>query len=170
MRINKILARSEQLHITENKLYFGKDTAHKILHEFGSPLYVYQEDILRETCKRVKQMVTYPNFVVNFSAKANGNLALLKIIREEGLHVDAVSPGEIFLFECAGFQPEEMFFVPNNVADEELIFAMNKGIKTSVDSLDQLERFGGVIPRRHSWGKNQSRHWRWASRESGNSW
>ena len=40
--------------------------------------------------------VSYPNFKVTYSAKANSNIRLLKIAREEGLHSDAMSPGEIF--------------------------------------------------------------------------
>jgi diaminopimelate decarboxylase len=85
-------------------------------------------------------------FVVSYSAKANSNLELLKIVRDEGLHVDAMSPGEIHLELLAGFEPQELFFVCNNVSSEEMRFAVDKGILVSVDSLSQLRRFGELSP------------------------
>ena len=45
----------------------------------------------------MKSFIPYPKISVNYSVKANSNLQLLKIAREEGLNVDAMSPGEIFL-------------------------------------------------------------------------
>lgn len=46
-----------------------------------------------------------PGFHVNYSAKANTNLALLRIVREEGCHADACSPGELHINKLAGFTP-----------------------------------------------------------------
>lgn len=130
------------LQVKNNQLYFGNYSAQELLDKFGSPLYLYQENVLRDRCRKLVQMVDYENVVVHYSAKANTNVALLQIIREEGLHADAMSPGEIYLEEAAGFPPEKIFFVCNNVDDEEMLYALQKGIKVSVDSLAQLERFG----------------------------
>jgi diaminopimelate decarboxylase len=79
---------------------------------------------------------------IQYSAKANTNLAILKIIREEGLLVDAMSPGEIYLEMKAGFKPEEILFISNNVSDEEMLYAIKAGILVSVDSISQLEKYG----------------------------
>lgn len=146
MRLERILEKSKHLHLNGNRLAFGNASAQDLVRQFGSPLYVYQEDVLRETCRRVKKMVSYPKFVVNFSIKANSNIALLNIVREEGLRGDAMSPGEIFLLERAGFRSPEMFFIPNNVAVDEFVFARDRGIQTSVDSLDQLQTYGQLFP------------------------
>jgi diaminopimelate decarboxylase len=83
-----------------------------------------------------------PWFGVNISIKANGNPELLKIIREEGCNGDAVSPGEIFLLEKAGFEPAQIIFVINNVSPEEMQYALDRNVLVSVDSLSQLETLG----------------------------
>lgn len=117
-----------------------------LLEQYGSPLYVYNERVFRERCREMARLVTYPHFKVNYSVKANSNLTLLRIAREEGLHVDAMSPGEIYLEELAGFTPDEIFYISNNVSTEEMAYAVSRGIMVSIDSLSQLERFGHHFP------------------------
>ena len=131
---------------TRNQDYFKGTSPEALLSQFGGPLYVYHERILRERCRQMKTLVPYPRFTADYSVKANTNLALLKIVHEEGLHADAMSPGEMTLLLAAGFQPEEIFFVCNNVSPEEMAFAVERGITVSVDSLSQLETFGKRFP------------------------
>ena len=126
--------------------FFGKTDPAELVAEFGSPLYVYNEQILRTRCREMRHLVDYPHFTANYSVKANTNLALLRIAREEGLHADAMSPGEIYALELAGFKPEQIFFVPNNAGDDELRYAIERGICISLDSLDQLTRLGRLAP------------------------
>ncbi|ONI39562.1 diaminopimelate decarboxylase [Candidatus Epulonipiscium fishelsonii] len=113
----------------------------ELIKEFGSPLYVYKEDILRQKCIEIKNLVTYKNFVPHFSVKANTNIHLLRIIREEGLHADTMSPGEIFMALQAGFTSKEIFYVPNNATKEDLKYAIDRNILTSLDSLNQLKLY-----------------------------
>ncbi|MDD4171642.1 MAG: diaminopimelate decarboxylase [Syntrophomonas sp.] len=126
------------------KLVFGKTDVHELLNEFGSPLYVYDEEILRKRCQEMKSLLTYPRFRVNYSAKANTNVELLKIVRSEGLDVDGMSPGEMYLEMKAGFASDRITFVGNNVSRNELQFAVNHGILVSVDSLSQLKLLGEI--------------------------
>jgi len=123
---------------------FEKASIHELLKEYGSPLYVYDEDILRERCQEIKNLMGYENFRVNYSAKANTNVELLRIIREEGLDVDAMSPGEMYLEMKAGFPAERIMFIGNNVSAEEFKFAVDRGIYISVDSLSQLQTLGEI--------------------------
>lgn len=127
---------------TKKDNFYGKTTPAALVAEYGSPLYVYNESILRARCKELTALVAYPAFRVNYSAKANTNPALLEIIREEGLLVDAMSPGEIFIEMSVGFNPEEILYICNNVSDDELRYAIDAGVMVSVDSVSQLERFG----------------------------
>lgn len=117
-----------------------------LLAKYGSPLYVYDEATFRARCREMKQLIDYPGFTANYSVKANSNLALLRIAHAEGLYADAMSPGEILVLEKAGFQPEQIYFVPNNVDADELRYALERNILTSVDSISQLERFGQMAP------------------------
>jgi len=118
----------------------------KLKEEYGTPLYIYSEAILREKCREVKGILPHRNVRINYSAKANTNPELLKIIHSEGLDVDAMSPGEIVIEERAGFTPDRIFFISNNVSAEEMRFAIDRGILISVDSLSQLELFGRINP------------------------
>jgi diaminopimelate decarboxylase len=88
--------------------------------------------------------MNHPRFRVNYSAKANTNLELLKIICQEGLDVDAMSPGEMYLEMQAGFTPDRIMFIGNNVSVEEMKYAVDRGIRVSVDSLAQLAMLGEI--------------------------
>lgn len=129
---------------TENYNFYAGHKPEGLLQEFGSPLYVYNEKILRTRCREMADLVSYPRFQANYSCKANSNLELLRIVRDEGLHADAMSPGEIFVLLAAGFDPETVFFVPNNVSAEEMQFAISRNITVSVDSLSQMRHFGRI--------------------------
>lgn len=132
--------------ITQEMQFFGNTNPLDLIQEFGSPLYVYNETILRKRCQELKNLVTYPHFAVNYSVKANGNLTLLKIICEEGLNADAMSPGEIFIEKKAGFTSDQILYISNNVSAEEMRYAIDQGVTISVDSLSQLELFGQIHP------------------------
>ncbi len=132
--------------VTDKLDFFQGVDPTELAEKYGTPLYVYNERILRERCRDLKNLVTYPNFVVDYSAKANGNLAFLQIVKSEGLEVDAMSPGEIYVEKMAGFEPHEIFYICNNVSEEEMLYAIKEGVITSVDSLSQLEQYGKLNP------------------------
>jgi len=130
----------------EETRFFGNTDPSQLLETYGSPLYVYNEQILRDRCREMVSLVGRPNFRVNYSTKANANLELLKIVHSEGLCADAMSPGEIHVLLAAGFAPEEIFYIGNNVSAEEMAFAIERGITVSADSLSQLEMLGKNHP------------------------
>jgi len=132
--------------VSSESNFFGISDPVRLIEKYGSPLYVYNENILRNRCRDLKGLISYSNFTVNFSPKANGNIELLKIIRSEGLRVDAMSPGEIYVNLLAGYKPEEILFISNNVSEDEFRYAINAGVKISVDSVSQLEMFGKINP------------------------
>lgn len=128
--------------ITDETNFFQGADPFELIEKYGSPLYVYNEGIIRNRCREMKNLIPYEGFSVNYSAKANSNLAFLQIVQSEGLDVDALSMGEIFVELKAGFSPEQIFFVSNNVSKEEMQFAIDRNILISVDSLSQLEQYG----------------------------
>jgi diaminopimelate decarboxylase len=132
--------------VSSEKKFFGNTDPVQLSENFGTPLFVYNENILRIRCRDLKGLIDYSNFSVNFSPKANSNLELLKIVRSEGLRVDAMSPGEIYVNMLAGYKPEEILFISNNVSEDEFRYAINAGVKISVDSISQLETFGKINP------------------------
>lgn len=129
----------------ETDFFKGHDPL-ELVREYGSPLYAYNEDILRRSCRDMKSIIQLDNAVVCYSAKANTNPHLLRIIREEGLFADSMSPGELTMTRAAGFTKETTNYVCNNVSGEELALAAREAHLVSVDSLSQLEEFGRQVP------------------------
>lgn len=132
--------------VTDNMDFYQGHDPHKLVQKYGSPLYVYNEKIFRKNCRDLKAMCPYPNFIVNYSIKANSNLTLLSIAKSEGLRAEATSPGEVAALLAVGYEPENIFFITNNASTEDMIFAIEKGLLFSVDSLSQLDRYGQANP------------------------
>ena len=131
---------------TDSVNFYGLEDPRELVARFGSPLYVYNENILRSCCRDLTGLSSHPGFRVNYSAKANTNPSLLKIIRSEGCVVDAMSTGELHVNRLAGFTKAELTYVCNNVSAEELKNAAEHCDMVSVDSLAQLELFGKAVP------------------------
>ena len=70
----------------------------------------------------------------------------MKLALEEGNNCDAMSIGEIRMLQKAGFPTDRIFYVPNNVSEEELKETISIGVMTSLDSLAQLELYGSLNP------------------------
>jgi len=132
--------------VTTNLNFYQGNNPRCLAKTYGSPLYVYNELILRQRCQEMINLCSYPNFTVNYAMKANTNIHLMAIIREEGLRIDASSPGEVVAALAAGFAPKDIFFIVNSASAEELKYAANLGLTVSVDSLSQLETYGKVNP------------------------
>ncbi len=108
----------------ENKngvLYIDGVSASRLAKEFDTPLYVMSERRIRNNFCRVKEALTkhYDKIRIFFSAKANTNLSVLKILQTEDAWLDAVSPGEVFLALKAGFPPKKILFTGTNVRNDE---------------------------------------------------
>jgi diaminopimelate decarboxylase len=133
------------LHFKTNEkgnLEIGGADALELAHKYGTPLYVLDEMRIRDNYQRVHQAFSseYSNFQIFYAAKANTNLAVMRILEQEGSGIDAVSPGEIYTALLAGFEPERILFTGNNVTSEELQFALDSGVRINLDSVSMLER------------------------------
>ncbi len=129
----------------ESVNFFGKTSPEALASKYGTPLYVYNENVLRACMRKVSEVIKVFPYHANYSVKANTNVEILKIAFEEGLNADAMSPGEILQLQKAGFTSDRIFFIPNNVSVDELEFAKERNIITSLDSLEQLELFAKKI-------------------------
>jgi len=132
---------------TEDTGFFAGLSPQYLLEKYGSPLYVYNESVLRERCREMTNLIKHKDYRANYSIKANSNLTLLKIILEEGLNADAVSPGEIHLLLTAGFKPSQILYISSNMSKEEMLYAIGKDVTISADSISQLKLFGSINPR-----------------------
>lgn len=128
-----------------NRLYrlqgvpFSLSVVQDLLKKYGSPLYVYDGSRLRQTIRQITQAIPYSNTRFHFACVTNGNVALLKIFREEGWGLHANTPGDVYLGLQAGFEPSQIVYSGSNLscADMEQVFKW--GItRLNLDSLDQL--------------------------------
>ncbi|HEY0196124.1 MAG TPA: diaminopimelate decarboxylase [Methanobacterium sp.] len=126
----------------QGNLSIGGADALKLAEEYGTPLYVVDEDRVRDNYNRINKAFSsqYSDFKIFYACKANTNLAVMRILEEEGSSIDAVSSGEIYTSLLAGYSPERILFTGNNATDEELKFALETGVRINLDSVSALER------------------------------
>jgi diaminopimelate decarboxylase len=124
----------------------GGVSAHELAQEFGTPLYVYEEEKIHSKVRALREAITYPDLRLLYACKANSNLEVMRILRKEGCGIDAVSPGEVFFSLESGFAPREILFTGCGVSDSEMRDVRYFGILINVDSLSQLERYGKLYP------------------------
>ena len=120
----------------------------QLIKEFGSPLYVYDENILRRQCQKIKLFKDIEKFSIAYSVKANSSLALLQIIRSEGIRVDVVSLGEVYLAQAAGYTNEEILFLSNNLSHETIKEVVSQNISFCADALSQLDTYFSFHPKK----------------------
>jgi diaminopimelate decarboxylase len=110
--------------------------------QYGTPLYVTSEDRICELFTNYQQALSsrYPKVQVLFAAKANGNLAVMRALGNLGAGADIFSSGELHLALEAGMPAEKLLFNGSSKTPEDLKLAVEKGVKVSVDSLDELHQ------------------------------
>ena len=124
---------------------FSQQLAQELLATYGSPLYVYQGDRLRQTIHHITQSVPYPYTQFHFASVTNGNIALLKIFQSCGWGLHANTPGDIYLGLTAGFTPSQIVYSGSNLSSNEMEQLLKWGITIlNLDSLAQLQLFCNV--------------------------
>ena len=120
------LAVNELGHLTVN----GHDTT-KLAKEYGAPLYVLDEDRIRARCRQYRETMTKAFGGTSgplYASKALSFKEMYRIMGEESMRVDVVSPGELYTAVQAGFPAEKVFFHGNNKTDEDIAFALDMGL------------------------------------------
>ena len=123
-------------------LVFGGCDTVELAERFGTPLYVLSEDGVRSRCREVRKalMDRYENTQAVYAGKAFLALAMCRIVESEGLGLDLVSGGELFVARSAGFPLEKAHLHGNSKSREELREALEAGIgRIVVDSLMELD-------------------------------
>ena len=123
-------------------LPFSEALTQELIAIYGSPLYVYDGDRLRQTISQITQAVPYLNTRFHFASVTNGNIALLKIVRDSGWGLHANTPGDIYLGLKAGFTPDQIVYSGSNLnrADIEQLLDWNI-TRLNLDSTSHLDLF-----------------------------
>jgi diaminopimelate decarboxylase len=111
--------------------------------EFGTPLFVYDEQHLRQACR---EAVSAWGDGVAYATKAFLCRAMAKLAHEEGMHLDVASGGELQVALSAGVPAERLVLHGNNKSADELIAALDCGVgRIVVDSFDEIARLGQLL-------------------------
>ena len=136
-------------------LTIGKNDAVDLAKEFGTPLYVMDEDQIRANCRMYKNAMDQyygGNGLILYANKAFCSLFTCKIAKEEGLGLDVVSGGELYTAIKADFPMQKVCFHGNNKTYDELKMAVENNIGHVVvdnvyelHTLDEIAREMGKI-------------------------
>lgn len=133
-----------------NEGTIGGISAEQLANEYGTPLYVYDANEIRERYGKLKTAFSDYPARIHYAAKACTNLHIMKLLKSEGSALDTVSINEAKLGLLAGFTPEEILYTPSSVSMHEVKEALALGIHVVIDNLDLLKKFGqefkGTIP------------------------
>lgn len=113
---------------------------------YGTPTYVYDEAIIRRQCKLLKEHLRHVPNKLLYAMKANSHPAILRIIKSEGIGIDAVSPAELYLARKVGFASEDILYTANNMTDEEMHTVAEAGILMNLGELSRIARYGAAYP------------------------
>lgn len=126
-------------------MMFGGMPVTDIADEFGTPIYVTDEQRLRENYRNIYGAFSkYMDTRINYACKANTNLAILKILEQEGSCIDAVSIGEVMSCLKAGFTADRILYTGVNVSNDELKAVTDLGVMINIDSVSELERLAKI--------------------------
>lgn len=135
------------MEIVENELTVGGVKCTDMVKEYGTPLYVFDEGLIRDNCRRfIKAFKNeHDNNRVAYAGKAFLTLAMCNIVKEEGLCLDVVSGGELYTAYKSGFPMERVYFHGNNKTVEEIKMGVRLGIGRFVaDNFSEIEHINAI--------------------------
>lgn len=130
-----------------DRLEIGGCDVVTLVQQYGSPLYILDEDTVRTACRQYRQAFEeyYPGkTLVLYASKAWNCLAICAIAAAEGLGIDVVTGCELYTALCANVSPEKIYFHGNNKSETELKLAVGSGCTVVVDNWLELETLAAI--------------------------
>ena len=143
----------DNISIGENgHLYFaGQDTV-ALAQQYGTPMYLMDEDKIRESCRIYKKAFHEhfgPTSRPLYASKANSFKRIYEIMTEEDMGIDVVSSGEIYTAIQAGYDLSRAYFHSNNKTDEDIVYGMDNNIGYFVaDNIEEIKAIEAEAGRR----------------------
>jgi diaminopimelate decarboxylase len=142
------------MHADHIKVGLMKNTSQSRLHhlakKFGTPLWVYDAQSIRDRIVKLKQVD-----ITRFAQKACSNINILRLMREQGVKVDAVSNGEIIRALAAGYSchndSDDIVFTADLLDNTSLDTVIEYQIPVNVGSIDMLNQLGVRAPGHKVW-------------------
>lgn len=114
----------------------------KIANEFGTPLYVYHAEKIKEQYEKLTAAFSELDTTFFYASKALTNINILRYIKSIGCNVDCSSINEVRMALHAGFEPQKILYTSNGIDFSEIEAAADAGVHLNIDSLSNLEKFG----------------------------
>lgn len=114
----------------------------EIADTYGTPVYVYDGQKILDQVALLNKAFDGVQMKIKYATKALSNINILKLLKNAGTGVDAVSIEEVKLALHVGFAAEEIMYTPNCVSFEEIQEAVDYGVMVNVDNIPMLEQFG----------------------------
>jgi len=112
--------------------------------KYGSPVYIYDSSVMKLQYEKMLHAFRDIRVKINFACKALNNMNILRLFRNMGSGLDAVSIQEVQLGLQAGFKSQDIIFTPNCVSIEEILEAVKLGVRINIDNISILEQFGDL--------------------------
>ena len=116
----------------------------KLVADYHTPLYIFDEKTIRQRCNDLKQVLSYKNHHIRYACKALTLKAVLKIVRDEGLWIDASSVNEVDRALLAGFKPSEVYYTGEGATHSVYNYLVEIGVLINCTSIDQIRLLGSV--------------------------
>jgi diaminopimelate decarboxylase len=139
------------MEIADNALYIGGISAVELAEQYKTPLYVMDEQLIRNQCKRYHDAfkVAKGKNRVAYAGKAFLTLAMCQIVESEGLCLDVVSGGELFTAQKAGFPMDKVYFHGNNKTEDEIVMGVESKVgRFVVDNYHEMELIDSIAGER----------------------
>src|SRR5579884_1914812 len=143
-RMLSILPRTAE--IRDGELWLGGCRASELAAEHGTPLVVYDEETIRAQARAYREAA--PGALVVYGTKAFANVAVLRVLAEEGVGADVSTLGELAFARAAGLDGARIVFHGNNKSDDELRAAAAIAALVVLDAPDEPERAAAAGVRR----------------------
>lgn len=120
---------------------------------FNTPLFVYDESLIRSQCRRFHKALQASGlkYTISYASKAFTSIQLFKLMQEENMGLDVVSEGELYTALAAQFNPQSIHFHGNNKTNHEIEYAIEAGVEYFViDAIDEIERINTIAKAKDS--------------------
>ena len=116
--------------IKDNTLYIGGVSTKELAKKYNTPLYVFDEELIRGNCREYKEFfkVKENKNKIAYAGKAFLTKYMCQLINEEGVYLDVVSGGELYTAHKANFPMERILFHGNNKTLDEIEMGVNLGV------------------------------------------
>ncbi|RMG71817.1 MAG: diaminopimelate decarboxylase, partial [Nitrospirae bacterium] len=129
-------------------LYAEEVSVPFLVEKYGSPLYVYSARTLRRHINAYSQALKSIPHIVCYAVKANSNAAILGLLGSLGAGADVVSGGELYRALKAGIPAKKIVYAGVGKTDEEIEYALKKGILMfNIESLQEMENINRIAER-----------------------